>query len=189
MCQMRVIAGKVRRMSLIAPEGNSVRPTTDRIKETLFNILQNYIAGSSFLDLYSGSGGIGIEALSRGAEEVVMVDKSKESLRCIEYNLKHTRLSEDAEVLPMDALQAIRNLSKRGKYFDIVFMDPPYEQELELQTLEALAGSGIIDGDSMVIVESSLRTDPEDFNMYGFSVARIKRYKTNQHIFLTYNEE
>ena len=188
MCQMRVIAGKVRRMSLIAPEGNDVRPTTDRIKETLFNILQNYIAGASFLDLYSGSGGIGIEAISRGAGEVVMVDKSKESLRCIEYNLKHTRLDDEAEVLPMDVLQAIRNLSRRNKYFDIVFMDPPYEQELELQTLEALAESGIIDEDSVIIVETSIRTNPEDYNMYGFNVTRIKRYKTNQHIFLAYCE-
>lgn len=182
---MRVIAGKVRRMTLIAPEGKDVRPTTDRIKETLFNILQSDIAGSSFLDLYSGSGAIGIEALSRGAEYVAMADNSKEALRCIEYNLNHTRLSEEAEVLPMDAVQAVRNLERRGKVFDIVFMDPPYEKEYEYKTLEVLAESDIINNDSIIIVETSLRTDPESYRDYGFVITRIKRYKTNQHVFLS----
>lgn len=181
---MRVIAGKVRRMTLVAPPGKDVRPTTDRIKETLFNILQSDIIGSSFLDLFSGSGAIGIEALSRGAEYVTMVDNNKEALRCIEYNLDHTHLADEAEVLPMDAVQAIRNLNKRGKVFDIVFMDPPYEKEYEVQALQALAESDIINDDTIIIVETSLKTDTEAYNGYGYYVDRIKRYKTNQHIFL-----
>lgn len=186
---MRVIAGKVRRMTLVAPQGKEVRPTTDRIKETLFNIIQNDLYDCSFLDLFSGSGGIGIEALSRGAKEAVFVDKSKEALRCIEYNLEHTGLSEEAEVLPMDALQAIRNLSKRNKHFDIVFMDPPYECDMEPPVLEALSTSGIIDEDTMVIVETSVRTDVTDWNLGNYEIARIKQYKTNQHVFLQYVAE
>ena len=184
---MRVIAGKARRMTLVTPEGNDVRPTTDRIKETLFNILQNDIYDSSFLDLFSGSGGIGIEAISRGASDVVLVEKSKESLRCIEQNLEHTGFNEDAEILPMDVLQAIRNLSKRNKRFDFVFMDPPYEHDMEIPVLEALDRYEIVDGSSIVIIETSLRTDPSDFNICNFSVDRIKKFKTNQHIFLLYN--
>lgn len=184
---MRVIAGKVRRMTLVTPEGREVRPTTDRIKETLFNVIQNDIYESSFLDLFSGSGGIGIEAISRGADDVVFVDKSKESLRCIEHNLEHTGLTEEAEVLPMDVLQAIRNLSRRNKRFDIVFMDPPYECDMEISVLAALDKSGIVDGNSMIIIETSLRTDPSEFNINNFSVDRIKRYKTNQHVFLKYD--
>ena len=183
---MRVIAGKVRRMTLVTPEGNDVRPTTDRIKETLFNIIQNDIYDCSFLDLFSGSGGIGIEAISRGAKEAVFVDKSKEALRCITQNLEHTRLMDEAEVLPMDVLQAIRNLDKRNKRFDIVFMDPPYERDMELPVLEALDRSDIVDEDSLIIVETSLRTEPEILNAYNFNVVRIKKYKTNQHIFLEY---
>lgn len=183
---MRVIAGKVRRMTLVTPEGNDVRPTTDRIKETLFNILQNDIYECSFLDLFSGSGGIGIEAISRGASDVVLVEKSKESLRCIEQNLEHTGLSEEAELLPMDVLQAVRNLSKRKKRFDIVFMDPPYEHDMEAPVLEALDKYGVVDEASMIIVETSLRTDPSSLNVYNFHVDRIKRYKTNQHVFLKY---
>ncbi len=186
---MRVIAGKSRRMTLAVPAGNDVRPTTDRIKETLFNIIQADVYASRFLDLFSGSGGIGIEALSRGADEAVFVEKSKEALRCIEYNIEHTRLGDNAEVLPMDVLSGIRNLSRRGKYFDIVFMDPPYEQDMELPVLEALDNSGIIDEDSLIIIETSLRTDEEQFNDHNFSIVRVKKYKTNQHVFLKYKDK
>lgn len=184
---MRVIAGKVRRMTLVTPPGREVRPTTDRIKETLFNILQNDLADCRFLDLFSGSGGIGIEALSRGAKEAVFVDKNKDSIRCIEQNLSHTRLKEEAEVLPMDVLQAIRNLSKRNKLFDIVFMDPPYECDMEKDVLDALASSGIIDESTIIIVETSLRTDIEKWNDGKYEIVRSKRYKTNMHVFLKYN--
>lgn len=186
---MRVIAGKSRRMTLAVPAGNSVRPTTDRIKETLFNIIQADVYGSRFLDLFSGSGGIGIEALSRGAKEAVFVEKSKESLRCIEYNIEHTHLGDNAEILPMDVLNGIRNLSRRCKYFDLVFMDPPYEHNMELTVLEALDGSEIIDEKSLIIIETSLHTDEEQFNNYNFSVVRVKKYKTNQHVFLKYNNK
>lgn len=183
---MRVIAGKSRRMTLAVPAGNSVRPTTDRIKETLFNILQADIYGCRFLDLFAGSGGIGIEALSRGADEAVFVEKGRDALGCIEHNLNHTHLADNAEVLPMDVLSGIRNLMRRGKYFDIVFMDPPYEQNMELPVLEALDASGIIDEDSLIIIETSVRTDEEQFNSFNFNVVRIKKYKTNKHVFLKY---
>lgn len=183
---MRVIAGKARRMTLVTPSGRDVRPTTDRIKETLFNILQNDLADCAFLDLFSGSGGIGIEALSRGAKKAVFVDKNKESVRCIEQNLSHTRLRDDAEVLPMDVLQAIRNLSRRNKLFDIVFMDPPYECGMEKNVLDALASAEIIDGNTIIVVETSLRTDVDNWNDGRYEVIRIKRYKTNCHAFLRY---
>lgn len=186
---MRVIAGKARRMTLVTPSGREVRPTTDRIKETLFNILQNDLEGCLFLDLFSGSGGIGIEALSRGAKKAVFVDKNKDSVRCIGQNLSHTRLEEDAEVLPMDVLQAIRNLSKRNKYFDIVFMDPPYEGGMEKDVLDELASAEIIDGKTIIVVETSLRTDIDGWNDGRYEVVRIKRYKTNCHVFLRYISE
>lgn len=184
---MRVIAGKVRRMTLVAPEGLDVRPTTDRIKETLFNIIQNDVPGCEFLDLFSGSGAIGIEAISRGAVKAVFVDKNKNALRCIEQNLEHTRLTEEAEILPMDALQAIKNLSRRGKVFDIVFLDPPYEHDMEKPVLDALYEYEIVDNDSIVIVETSKRTDISSWDNDRYSVTRVKEYKTNRHIFLQYD--
>ncbi len=184
---MRVIAGKVRRMSLVAPAGNDVRPTTDRIKETLFNIIQNDIPGCMFLDLFAGSGAIGIEAISRGAKKAVLVDKNKDSLRCIEQNLEHTRLTDEAEVLPMDVIQAVKNLAKRGRVFDIVFLDPPYEHDMEKPVLDALYEYGIVNGNSIVIVETSKRTDVSSWDNEHYAVTRIKEYKSNRHVFLQYN--
>ena len=186
---MRVIAGKVRRMTLVAPAGMDVRPTTDRIKETLFNIIQYDLPGCLFLDLFAGSGGIGIEAISRGAEKAVFVDKNKDALRCIEQNLEHTGLTDEAEILPMDAVMAIKNLAKRGRVFDIVFMDPPYEHDMEKPVLDALYDYGIVDENSIVIVETSDRTDISSWDNDRYSVYRVKKYKTNQHVFLKFNKK
>ena len=107
---MRVIAGKARRLNLKTIPGNDTRPTTDRIKETLFNILQTEIPGCRFLDLFSGSGAIGIEALSRGADYAVFVEKNPKACACILENLSFTKLSEGGKLLNMDVLQALRSL-------------------------------------------------------------------------------
>ena len=186
---MRVIAGKVRRMNLETPRGNDTRPTTDRIKETLFNILQPYLADCSFLDLFSGSGGIGIEALSRGANKAVFVDNARDAIRFIEGNLEHTRLTEQAEVLPMDALQALKNLEKRGQFFDVVFLDPPYDKGLEEPILRYLEGSSIIDTDTLIILETAKNYSLDYMMDIHYHIERIKEYKTNQHIFLTRKED
>ena len=102
---MRVIAGKARRLPLVSPEGRGTRPTTDRIKETLFNILQDDIPGCRFLDLFSGSGAIGIEAISRGAKEAVFGEFGKEALSCIRANLKKTKLESQAVVFPVAVMR------------------------------------------------------------------------------------
>ena len=100
---MRVIAGKARSLKLKTPDGLDTRPTTDRIKETLFNMLQPYLPDGIFIDLFSGSGGIGIEALSRGAKHAYFIENNKNAIACILDNLKFTRLTEDATVLKQDA--------------------------------------------------------------------------------------
>ena len=179
---MRVIAGVARSMPLKTPMGPDTRPTTDRIKETLFNILQNDIPGAVFMDLFSGSGGIGIEALSRGARKAYFIENAVPALNCIQENLVFTKLNDKAVILKQDVALGLSSVFE--KEVDIIFMDPPYNQELELQTLEALAQSGIIDEDSVIIIETSLQTDTDEYNSYGFNVTRVKRYKTNQHIFL-----
>ena len=112
---MRVIAGKARRLALKTVPGMETRPTTDRIKETLFNILQPEIPDCRFLDLFSGSGGIGIEAISRGASEAVFVEKNPKACRCIRENLSFTKLTDGGKLLNMDVLQALRSLE--GLYF------------------------------------------------------------------------
>jgi 16S rRNA (guanine966-N2)-methyltransferase len=121
---MRVIAGSARSLPLKTIEGLETRPTTDRIKETLFNMLQTEISGCRFLDLYSGSGAIGIEALSRGAKEAYFVERSKECVECIKYNLKFTHLEDRAVVMEQDVLSALNRISK-AEPFDIVLIDAP----------------------------------------------------------------
>ena len=141
---MRVIAGSARSLPLKTIEGTDTRPTQDRIKETLFNMLQSDIPGCKFLDLYSGSGAIGIEALSRGAAKAVLVENSKKAVECIKDNLTFTKLADKADVMEMDVLSAINRL--KGKdVFSIVYMDPPYSNDYERDVLAALRNSDIIE--------------------------------------------
>lgn len=181
---MRVIAGKARRLPLVSPEGRDTRPTTDRIKETLFNILQDEVPGCNFLDLFSGSGGIGIEALSRGAREAVFVEFGKEALACIRANLNKTRLVDQAMILPVEVGYGISKLEKMGKKFDIVYADPPYKKGFESKILDLLAESEIVKPGALVILESSLDTSPDYVDEKDYEMIRIKEYKNNQHVFL-----
>ena len=138
---MRVIAGSARRLLLKTVEGMDTRPTTDRIKETLFNMIQNDLYGRSFLDLFAGSGAIGIEALSRGASEAVFIDNGIRQVSCIRDNLKTTKLESGAKVLNCGVLEGLSRLGRDHGAFDFIFMDPPYGCDLERQVLEALQDS------------------------------------------------
>ncbi len=181
---MRVIAGKARRLPLITPEGKDTRPTTDRIKETLFNIIQDDVPECMFLDLFSGSGAIGIEALSRGAKKAYLVEFGKEPLRCIKANLTKTKLTEDAVVLPVEVTYAISKLEKMGQVFDIIYADPPYQKEFEPKILDLLSRSNIVKEDTIVILESALETPVDYVDENFYEIVRIKEYKTNKHVFL-----
>ncbi len=186
---MRVIAGSRRHLILKTVPGMAVRPTQDRTKETLFNILNPYLADCRFLDLFSGSGAIGIEALSRGAKDVVLVEQSADSLACIKENLKNTKLSDEARLLSMDVFQAVPLLAAEGKPFDIIFMDPPYDKELEHRVLEQLADSCLVNEDTLIVVEASLQTDFSYLDALGLEAFREKKYKNNQHVFIQTQED
>ena len=180
---MRVIAGTARRLQLKTLDGLDTRPTTDRIKETLFNMLTPAVCGSVFLDLFAGSGGIGIEALSRGAKKAVFVEKNPKAMACIRDNLKHTRLLDQAVTMQSDVTAALRRLEGKER-FDYIYMDPPYRQEWERRVLEYLAGSSLLSEEGIVIIESAKETGFGYVQEYGFSVIKEKLYKTNKHIFL-----
>lgn len=180
---MRVIAGKARSMPLKTIEGIDTRPTTDRIKETLFNMLQPDISGCKFLDLFSGSGSIGIEALSRGASKSYFVESNRKAVSCIRENLAFTNLIESASILECDSVTAINKLSGQ-ELFDIVYMDPPYNMEHEKKVLQALQNSTIIDNYTLIVIEASLNTDFSYLDSLGFELVKEKKYKTNKHIFL-----
>ena len=180
---MRVIAGKCRSLPLKSVPGNATRPTTDRIKETLFNILQSDVPGSEFLDLFAGSGGIGIEALSRGAAHAWFVENDRNAIRVIRDNLHFTKLEEDADVLQMDAADAVLRLNGRA-VFDVIFMDPPYDQGLEQQVMHAFRGAACIHEDTLFVIEASLDTPFDWLEPEGYTLVKEKRYKTNKHIFV-----
>ena len=180
---MRVIAGKARRINLVSPPGLDVRPTQDRIKETLFNILQDDIPGCRFLDLFAGSGGIGIEALSRGAAKAVFVEKDHAALRIIRENLRFTHLEDRAEVICQDAVKTASSLQPEAP-FDVVFMDPPYGCSLERRVLEALKGGSVIGTDTLIIIEASKETEFSYLEELGYRILRDKSYGSNRHIFV-----
>lgn len=180
---MRVIAGTARSMPLKTVKGLDTRPTTDKTKETLFNILQTDVPGSRFLDLFSGSGAIAIEALSRGADHAVLVEQNPKAAECIKENLVFTKVADRAEVQKCDVLTALNRMEGQ-KPFDIIFMDPPYDQELEHQVLTYLAHSTLADEYTVIVVEASIGTDFSYLEDLGFHAYKYKKYKTNQHVFL-----
>lgn len=179
---MRVIAGTARSLPLKTPDGPDTRPTTDRIKETLFNILQNEIPGCIFVDMFSGSGGIGIEAISRGASKAYFVENAPKAISCIEQNLIFTKFTDRAIVLKQDAISALHSIFE--KEVDVIFMDPPYDQEHEKRILAQLAGMKYVTEDTLIIAEASLNTDFSYLEEFGFTLEREKKYKTNKHMFI-----
>lgn len=180
---MRVIAGTARSMPLKTVKGLDTRPTTDKTKETLFNILQSDVPDCRFLDLFSGSGAIAIEALSRGAAHAVLVEQHAKAAECIRENLIFTKVADRAELQKCDVLTALHRMEGQKPY-DIIFMDPPYNQELEHQVLAYLAESSLADEYTVIVVEASLETDFSYLKELGYHAYKYKKYKTNQHVFL-----
>lgn len=180
---MRVIAGKAKRLQLKTPRGMDTRPTTDRIKETLFNMIQDELYDICFLDLFSGSGGIGIEALSRGAGKAYFVEQSKAAVSVIKENLRFTHLEGQAEVLNCSAVSAIKMLQGKER-FHVVFMDPPYGKGLEEEVLKHPVFQQILQERALIIVEADLATQLVETELPGLRILKEKIYKTNKHIFL-----
>ncbi len=149
---MRVITGRARGTLLQAPDGEDTRPTSDRAKEGIFNILQNEIAGKRVLDLFGGSGQLAIEALSRGAESAVICDSSPKACRIIRSNVQKTGFSGSATVLECDWKTALKKLS--GGKFDIVFLDPPYASDTLKMSLFRIFDGGFVSENGIVVCES-----------------------------------
>lgn len=164
---MRVITGKAKGCKLSSPEGLDVRPTLDRVKESLFSILYPYINNSNVLDLFAGSGALGIEALSRGAVKCTFIDKNKKSYDCVINNLRNTRLVDLASVY----LSSYEDyLNKNCEQFDLVFLDPPYSLGIEDDVFVRLHSH--VHKDSIIVLESE--TEQKDFE--GYEVIRNVRY-------------
>lgn len=157
---MRVIAGKYRSRPLRSLKGQALRPTSDRLRETLFNILGSRIDGAAFVDLYAGTGAIGIEALSRGARQVIFIEHHAPAAKLIRRNLDSLEIKTGAEILAMDAMRGIERLLARRVHADFVFLDPPYAADEEYErTLEFLGDSPPLTAEGRVIVERLRRRE------------------------------
>ena len=180
---MRVVAGVAKGRKLKSRDGKDTRPTTDRLKEAIFAMLQFEVPGARFLDLFAGSGGIGIEALSRGASQCVFVEKSRDAAMIIRENIQLTGFRAASELLLKDVSTAVRALKTEGRQFDIIFMDPPYDKGLEMQTLFCLAENNILAKDGLIVVESSSRTKIEA--PAGFTIVKERDHKISRLTFLS----
>ncbi|HPX60904.1 MAG TPA: 16S rRNA (guanine(966)-N(2))-methyltransferase RsmD [Deltaproteobacteria bacterium] len=156
---MRIISGSAKGTPLAAPRGMLTRPTSDRVREALFSIIQSRLdlSGMSVVDICAGTGALGIEALSRGAGRCSFVEHNTNALKCIKTNLAASNCQERGELLPFDALKALKLFEKRGDRFDLVFFDPPYASELYACLPEQLCSLGLMAVDSLLVMECSSR--------------------------------
>ena len=172
---MRVISGKVRGLKLDTPKNLDVRPTTDRVKESLFNIINPYIRESNILDLFAGTGSLGIECLSRGAKNCIFVDKSKESIGIVKSNIKKARVENESTILNIDFKDAVKRLSVQKQKFDVIFMDPPYYENMFIDCLKSIDELSLLKEDGLVVVEHDTN-DLFDDNIGRLYKSREKKY-------------
>ena len=169
---MRVISGKARGLKLDTPKNLDVRPTTDRVKESLFNIINPYIRESNILDLFAGTGSLGIECLSRGAKNCVFVDKSKDSIGIVKSNVKKARVDNESTILNIDFKDAVKRVSVQNQKFDVIFMDPPYYENMFIDCLKSIDELNLLKEDGLIVVEHDTK------DLFDDSIGRL--YKSRE---------
>ena len=185
---MRIISGIARGTKLYTLEGENTRPTLDRVKEPLFSIIQNEIKDSDVLDLFAGSGALGLEALSRGAKKAVFCDKSYSAIEIIKKNIEKTHFEEKAKVLCMDYKKCLTSINEK---FDLIFIDPPYKQDIAIKSLEIIIENKLLNEDGLIIIE----TDDEKRELqqieqlkYNINIINLRMYGRVKLIFLKIKE-
>lgn len=172
---MRIIAGEYRGRKLEAVPGSKTRPTSDKVKESLFNRIGPFFEGGRALDLFAGSGNLGIEALSRGLDQVIFIDQQKQAISTIHKNLEMLNLTDQAEVYRNDAFLALKALKRRDLTFDYIFIDPPYKKGFYQKIVKAIDEYGLAHLDTLLVLEHE--TDlklPEEIS--GFKQVRSEKY-------------
>ena len=182
---MRVISGSARGKKLNSLEGLETRPTLDRVKEALFNIIQFDLKEAVILDLFSGSGALAIEALSRGAKNAVLCDKSQKAIQIINENLINTRLKDKANVINKDYTITLNKLKKENIKFDIVFLDPPYKTDFAFKSLEFIIENNLLNENGLIIIETNDKNKIEELKNYkDINVVDTRKYGSVLIIFI-----
>lgn len=179
---MRIIGGKARGTKLYTLEGTATRPTLDRVKESIFNIIQNDIEESVFLDLFSGSGAIGLEALSRGAKKAILCDKNKEAINIIKKNISKTHFEKSVEIYNTDFIECLK---KQKENIDIIYIDPPYQTRYIETALEILQKSEAVTEKTKIILETdNEQRIIEEIKDLKFEIIDKRKYGIAHIIFL-----
>lgn len=173
---MRIISGIARGSKLITLEGTETRPTLDRVKEPLFSIIQSYIKDARVLDLFAGSGALGLEALSRGARNAVFCDVSEKAIHVIKQNIQKIKVEERTVVLEQSYSDTLKQLAKSKEEFDIIFLDPPYASGLLESAIREILEYKLLAKEGIIIVETDLEAELQKVQSIGLHIKDIRKY-------------
>ncbi len=181
---MRIISGIARGTKLLTLDGNDTRPTLDRVKEALFSIIQNDIPQTLVLDLFSGSGSLALEALSRGADKAIICDNSKKAIKIIEENIIKTKMQEKTEVILSDYKSVLKSMKERKLSFDIVFLDPPYATDYDIYAIKWMLQEKLLRDNGIIIVETDSDEKIKKISELEINILKIKKYGRIRLVFL-----
>lgn len=173
---MRVISGRARGKKLVSLEGLNTRPTLDRVKEALFNIIQYDVVDKEVLDLFAGSGALGIEALSRGAKSATFCDNSRDAINVITTNVKNTRFLEETTIINKDYVSTLELLHNSNKSFDIIFLDPPYKTNFAEIAIEKIIDFNLLSKDGIIVLETDDTKKEEQIEKQGIEIFDKRKY-------------
>lgn len=178
---MHIFSGAYKRRALKTPKGESTRPTTGMVRQAVFNILQNSIEGAQFLDLFAGSGAMGLEALSRGAQGAVLVENGKFAIQCIEENIKNLDVASKARIIRKDCLKAIKSLAEAKESFDFIYADPPYLEAfqsglLSHEVLKSIASASLLKKGGILIIEEDRKASLEELEEPGLQFLEMRAF-------------
>lgn len=184
---MRIITGIAKGRSIKAPEGQNTRPTSDRVKESLFNIISKKIYGAKVLDLFSGTGNLGLEALSRGAETCTFIEKNNDTYKILAYNVENLGFASSSQLYKSDAFSALELLGRNNKKYDIIFLDPPYSMGLVEKSIKRIKELVLLDKNGIIVSECDEK-DSVPENIYDIKIYRSEKYGRTK-IYFWHEEE
>ena len=180
---MRIISGRARGTKLYTLEGDTTRPTLDRVKESIFNIIQNRIKDSTFLDLFAGSGAMGLEAASRGAKKAILCDKNKNAMQIIKRNIEKTHLEQNVQTYLDDYENVLK--TKIKEKLDIIYIDPPYNSNFAINSIKIILEKNLVTKDSIIMIETDRKNEiEEELKNIEIEIVDERKYGKAEIIFL-----